>query len=399
MQHRYGVSHFTLKKVLASLELQGSLIKYRNTYRVPSLKTSARQHRAKIVIIGHGNRGGMIELSTIVERRFHRALMYECSRQKLDCESIAYADHQGEPVFYMENGETLSFLRPDEWVLGYILIERNIRNIPECLFRLLQTGFPVSMWREQDAEPFEIKSTRHNKNCAIFDIGFVREPGEAVAHFLLKRGHRKIAYLSPFHGNSWSVRRLEGIVSVFESAGYGRNVVPFTLTKYRSQWNFVEMVIRKYPKDFFVSRHGFTDVLDRRMRDRIDMVSSAAREVLRDNEIFIHMLPLFKQAVKEKEITAWVAGNDHTALLAHRFLRDTGVLMPDTISLVGFDDTIEAMESQITSYSFNVTSLVAAMIGHILRPNDPVYKKGTAGNIIDGTIVERASTGLTMLTR
>ena len=61
-----------------------------------------------------------------------------------------------------------------------------------------------------------------------FQTGFDTSPGEMVGNFLLQLGHRHIAYISPFHGASWSINRYNGLSKTFAFAGYENGVSRFT---------------------------------------------------------------------------------------------------------------------------------------------------------------------------
>ena len=101
----------------------------------------------------------------------------------------------------------------------------------------------------------------------------------------------------------------------------------------------------------------------------------------------------FTRALADPTITAWVAANDDVAVPALEFLRERGVNVPQQISVVGFDDSVNALANQLTSYNINLPAILSASLRHILRTAP--RQTATRAKIvrIDGTAVERAATG------
>jgi DNA-binding LacI/PurR family transcriptional regulator len=70
------------------------------------------------------------------------------------------------------------------------------------------------------------------------------------------------------------------------------------------------------------------------------------------------------------------------------FLHERGVQIPRRISVVGFDDSIEAQIHGLTSYNFNSIGVARGMLAHLLNPH-PVDDFTE----IPGTVVERRTSG------
>jgi DNA-binding LacI/PurR family transcriptional regulator len=47
-----------------------------------------------------------------------------------------------------------------------------------------------------------------------------------------------------------------------------------------------------------------------------------------------------------------------------------GKRVPDDISVIGFDDTVDASRRRLTSYNFDVPRAVSASLRHILGPQE-----------------------------
>jgi DNA-binding LacI/PurR family transcriptional regulator len=113
-----------------------------------------------------------------------------------------------------------------------------------------------------------------------------------------------------------------------------------------------------------------------------------------DTEAVGEMLtPLFDQARRLNNVTAWVADNDATAVHALEYLRGHGIRVPGDIALVGFDNTLDAFTNRISSYDFAAPAILRAALTFVLHPADPVFSGSGSEFVVEGRLVERSSTG------
>jgi LacI family transcriptional regulator len=103
--------------------------------------------------------------------------------------------------------------------------------------------------------------------------------------------------------------------------------------------------------------------------------------------------PLFERALGDRRATAWIGVNDTVALAALAFLRAAGRRVPADLSVVGFDDSNDALRAGLASYDFNLPALAEALVEHVVgwrsrsgRDHSPVAE-------IPGLLVERDSLG------
>jgi len=101
---------------------------------------------------------------------------------------------------------------------------------------------------------------------------------------------------------------------------------------------------------------------------------------------------LFDTISHTDSATAWVAHNDTIALLALDYLQEHHVQLPQELSLIGFDDTLEGFGRGLSSYSFNVTAIVSAMFEHVLAPR----RTGPRSRVVEipGMVLERQTSGI-----
>jgi len=121
-------------------------------------------------------------------------------------------------------------------------------------------------------------------------------------------------------------------------------------------------------------------------------LSHAAARYAATARVYDAMKPLFEKALADPLVTAWVCSNDDAAIMALDFLAKKRCPVPGRISVMGFDDSRQAVEARLTSYNANADRLPQAMMTHILqfrrRPFDrDIYVR------MPGTIMERATTG------
>jgi DNA-binding LacI/PurR family transcriptional regulator len=101
-----------------------------------------------------------------------------------------------------------------------------------------------------------------------------------------------------------------------------------------------------------------------------------------------------RQVLADRERTAWVCVNDDLAIYCLDCLQAAGVAVPREISVVGFDDTLDATRRRLTTYNFNNYGVVRACLEHILRPRTGLPRPRRRGAMeIDGYVVLRQTTG------
>jgi DNA-binding LacI/PurR family transcriptional regulator len=112
---------------------------------------------------------------------------------------------------------------------------------------------------------------------------------------------------------------------------------------------------------------------------------------MEDRHFRAHAEPLFRKALALKRVTAWVCVNDAMALVAQDYLKARKIGMPQRLSLIGFDDTMEAFGQGLSSYNFNVANVVQTMLGHLLKPS---RKSETAAAVeLPGIVMQRTTSG------
>jgi DNA-binding LacI/PurR family transcriptional regulator len=84
--------------------------------------------------------------------------------------------------------------------------------------------------------------------------------------------------------------------------------------------------------------------------------------------------------------------NDFAATLAIDYLKEKNIRAPEHVSIIAFDNTLDAMEYQITTYDFNNNGIVTMMLRYVLAPSTiPANQRGKFIEV-EGRLVVRRST-------
>jgi DNA-binding LacI/PurR family transcriptional regulator len=103
------------------------------------------------------------------------------------------------------------------------------------------------------------------------------------------------------------------------------------------------------------------------------------------------MKPLFEKALRDRSITAWVMANDFAATMAIDYLKGCNIKIPDDLSIISFDNTLDAMEYQLTSYDFNNHGIISLILRFILAPQTLKPERMGGFLEVDGALVIRRS--------
>lgn len=391
LRQRYGVCYRTLKKALESLTGSGLLEPYKKTYRVPSL-LEGRRHT--VVLVSRGSWYGSM-LWTPRSQENLRALESEGSRVGLrlafeNCSFSVMERNRAAPGHIAgrvrrRHREALGYL---VWTLA---MER--AGIPDILEGLLPAGRPISVFDETGGVDYPRELLSH-RQVRVFTASFSPRCGHLVGRYLLGLGHRRVAYLSPFHRSQWSVNRLAGLRAAFVEAGIPDAVRSFTAT---TATDFTQAMGRLHSLHDNVHSLFSTNVRDvqrslERVKGHIADFGAASSRLRTDTGRTDLFDPLLESLLTESDATAIVCGNDTIAVECLHFMQARGKHVPDDYSVIGFDNTPEASYRGLTSFSFNGSAVMHAMLAHVTGTPWPLPHRREATPIeIDGFVVERGS--------
>jgi DNA-binding LacI/PurR family transcriptional regulator len=262
-----------------------------------------------------------------------------------------------------------------------------------------------------------------------------KKAGARIARLLLGLGHTSVAYISSQHMNAYSQQRLEGIQDQFTKAGIAngvhaaitdrieigllhlldisgfeesviRKVVKAggrTESQAQDQWKaWLEFKEQKKPKlvlgqDLRVLKKNLAGIRDLANRDidpgYFDAMCLAALTKSGTQLSRMILAPLFEEALKHQDATAWICVSDGTAIAALEFLRMRNIPVPARISITGFDnEPVDAVTQRLTSFDFNAPAFIHSMLNFIAHPPKPrgTYRHSTIE--VEGIVMQRDTT-------
>jgi DNA-binding LacI/PurR family transcriptional regulator len=129
-----------------------------------------------------------------------------------------------------------------------------------------------------------------------------------------------------------------------------------------------------------------------RMPEHVGMRPDIVRYVMIRHFLYEQLAPLLAAALTDSTITAWVGATDPIALMAQAFLEQHRRKHGGR-SVIGFDNSLLAFANGLSSYDFNIPSLINHLMTHILGPRTRETRvvRGQVTEVA-GFVMARAST-------
>jgi DNA-binding transcriptional regulator YhcF (GntR family) len=364
LRTRYGSSYRTLHRALSHLLSARRVERYGSHYRVfqiPRFTSSA----AIAMVAGEEfirNRGRDASRAGEILRYLERELV----RTSITCLMMSF-----EEVLAADGGPLLQGSATAELghrsLLGVLVQMSTIPHVSldRFLAILARSSLPVAIVDETGYRTRAL-DVRAYPRMRVLGLATGEQAGRDVGAFLQGLGHRRVAYLSPAAHDHWCTSRLRGLVQTMGQEA----VLACSVGRYWYDYALTDRTVR------------LGSPLERQMR-------AEARNKLRALNLYypvdyllplphtypvfagllLHYLaPAFEEALADSAVTAWVAANDVVALAAHDWLRHRGVAVPQTVSLVGFDDSYQAFSREMTSYNFGARSFASAVLEYLVNP-------------------------------
>jgi DNA-binding LacI/PurR family transcriptional regulator len=260
-------------------------------------------------------------------------------------------------------------------------------------YRLFQClKIPVSAWIEDSRilDSVEKYGTRYSK-LTFFDSSYSTIPGYDVGTYLISKGHRHIAFLSPFHASPWSQNRLKGLKKAV-AGQCGSSVVPMVLTDAINDYAYMSKVLANSDFEECFTATGLEHDINNFLAPRIMSIKYKYDILRRDSLIFSDIKPLVDKVISDSSVTALVCVNDLIARLVNEYWNHRGLTKEQRPALIGFDNSFTSIEQQISTYEFNTQGEIQNMINHLRYPGTLLYKKNIPVIRISGRVIERDST-------
>jgi DNA-binding LacI/PurR family transcriptional regulator/DNA-binding transcriptional regulator YhcF (GntR family) len=392
LAQRHGVSVPTLRKALHQLTSEGMLTTRGGRY--VRAFAAIRPH-ATILLLArgelHSDRAGVeAVLAPISQRTMEnlRALEQYCARIGLRLQHVP-CFYEGSTVHAGHGQSELDRVLRDRAVVGALLwcMALSPGAVAQLMQQLHARALAVAVLDEVAAIPDPTHFAGlsgvscHSLACRV-------EEGAAVGRYLLEQGHRRIAFIAGWHEQRWCANRLEGLRQACAAAGEGCEVIACPAAEFEDVGHEQRVVdsVRgslgralasqvRHPDGRRAMPHPAPPLFD-------DLRVAVFRALLRRR-----LQPAFRQAQACPGVTAWVGASDAVALEALDFLRVQRVAVPESLSVIGFDNSMEGAYRGLTSYDFNGPALVRAMV-------DQVVSSGTghaARAAAEGFVMQRGT--------
>ncbi len=394
LRHRYGVSFRTLKKSIDALASEEMIRPYKKRYVIPAISLSGSN--ARVVVLGCGWEDGRI-WADFQDKNYFRILESECIQSRIPLDVVVYYKKNGR-LHFIHSATGGPYDLSNENILGIVYIVANLQVFPEEILKAVSTlKKPIAVLDVIGCFN-DFTSCAENHCIRFFTTTASVFPAKTVARYLLSLKHTRIAFISPFHKAPWSKIRCQSCMSIYQDAGITGGVEPLVLDRYAFQWDFLQGPGKRDNLRSLISQ--YTQLKNRShpgISGKFGTLQYGLSKYLTEwncavGEIYTVMRPLFDKALHDPSITAWVMANDFAATLAIDYLKELHYRTPEDVSIIAFDNTLDAMEYQITTYDFNNNGIVTMMLRSILAPSTIPVNQGKGMFEVEGRIVVRRST-------
>jgi DNA-binding LacI/PurR family transcriptional regulator/DNA-binding transcriptional regulator YhcF (GntR family) len=389
---RYGTCAATVRKALANLEGEKLISRYCRGYQV--CRPGCAQARHRLVVIAKTDSIQLLSQSTPRSTEFWHQLENECRIRNAAIEISAFGNIR---QLLANSGKSVKAGKQQPpAVRGFIVLAQGATfgELQETLALLKETFVPTAVLDETGDTTIPSLSMATTR-MRLFVMSLSDLPGKIVGNYLLQHGHKQIAYVGGFIKDSWSYNRYLGLVSACRFAGVPDGVVLSGENWQEEYRRFFEAVPGTQP---YMNALPLVSRL-------CSLVGPAPKTEMRETYLagILPFLwpkklealaqPLFEKTLGLKGPTAWVVESDFLARMALHYLRAKKIKIPNSISVVGFDNTIEALGDGLTSYDFNVAGLVRAIMAHLFTPRLSLLNTRNQPFELEGVVMERGSSG------
>jgi len=373
---RYDVCVPTVGKALRALSAEGFLQGKGVHWRLPA--RSVQGNTRKVVRLLCSSTPGALRLETQREQEFMRTLVEESQRMGLELQVIGYEDRSEHPHFFSRGAKSLR-LPKDPRLLGTIFSSWHMRDAGACLAMVARENLPVSIWWEGAHQGnVQRQFAKVGQRC-FFDVGYGEEPGHTVGAYLHGLGHRRIAFLSPFHASDWSRERCRGLQRELQKTG--GTLETWVMEEMQNPWTLRDQVIadtkwNQLPnalQTMFQTCGGDTQLTP---WEELAPLKERAFDLAQMQRMRALLHPLFERVARKSQASAWVLANDLVGLMAQDFWMQSGTSVSRWPHLVAFDNTLESYVRGLDSYEFNTLGLVQQMLYHLVAPRHPQFSSG-----------------------
>lgn len=394
LTQRYGTSASVMRQVLRTLAGNGVLAPHGRGYRLAAAEPASSTGTIVLIAITR-------TVTTLIRQsprspELWRTFEYQARTLGTAIRLVAFHSAAGLERFpYFPFSDIVSYDRQRS-VLGYLVLSQGFTDewLGLLLSLLQQTGKPVSVMDEYGEASLKraAATVGHHPRFRFFPLGTTPRAGQAVGRYLLSTGHRRVVCYRPPEDRNWVVNRLAGLREAYAQAG-----LPDAVCEVEAGPGGVDEGESAALEHLAGYRHvlqGFEELQAQLHAPRDRLFSGDIASLLNSEYVRHRLARAYARGRQIEDATAWVGIGDPFILPALPYLGSRRIRVPGQISLVGMDDSVEALTEGISSYNFNVPTVARTMLEHLMTWS-PKRARQPAAPIeeIPGTVVERSSSG------
>lgn len=389
LARRYDTSPRTAGVALGRLAETGVVVPYKRGYRVPALP--ARPGHNRLVVFTRELYTHHTLEMPLRRQELFRALEQRCHQANIELAFVRYRYVMGKLILDDTARCLVSSDEALDAAYGFVIWASGLEqiDIPHLLARLAALRKPVAVL--DDTGERGLASVVRQPLQRVFSLSHSAQAGRAMGTYLLRREHRNVAYFSTDHAAAWSRRRLHGLRETLGGAAI--SVEEYTVDGRQSAEPLDETLrINAAIERMVASGLSLDRAIDQEVRRAMTRMKGHIRAQIRRDRRVARVEELLEKALAARRATVWIGASDEVALHCLEFLHSRSIHVPGDISVVGFDDTLEAYAARLTSYNFNVPAVLDAMLEHVLRPTTgALSREKLPVSEIEGFVVERES--------
>lgn len=384
----YGVGRDKLRRVLATLVDTGYLQRDGRAYVQPE---GAHSPSLTLHLIAVGDNQGVLGQQAFHQLPLLEQLEEECRHRTLGFRAHILPRGFGQPSLNTPAEREIRAAGARGTTVGFVICSMFVT--PQLLDRLrhiIPDGLPVA-FLDDAGNGDALMRGLPPRAWHLFTMTQSPLAGRIAARHLIERGHRRLAYITAWQDQPWSRNRWHGIQQACRALG--RTCTADLLAPSTAE-GYVQTTRRDAPVygkiDNALAQCTFIPSPDsEQFRVIRDETTNVVERYEKRHALRTMLDSCLERALHNSRATAWLASSDQVAEAALMFLRDRKVAVPDTLSLLSFDDSQAAIRSHISSYNFNPYGLASAMVGYALDPGRFRRAHPEAVTEVEGFVRER----------
>jgi len=388
LRGRFGVANRTISRAIADLYRDGLVDIVGKSYC--AAMPSARRAFVRIGFLAYSWYSGPLTLYPF-EQELLRTIESACSRARVELTIIRYNTH-GE---YADQSDRAPVDRIAHGALDGLVLPIWSRNCLEggVLDVCMRSGLPLVAI--DTAGGWNFPPLRRGKRWLHLQPTIPQGAGRQVGRILISKGHRRVAYISPFHRDPWSIQLLNGLTAAFDEAVLPEGIVECTHAGSNENSDYYTNNRRRFPMDALLKtldtwkRHSdpvhSDHIITWAPKEFIEQFWIAAMRRVCDD--------LYRKSAASSGVTCWACANGQVAGFAADWI-DTHMPKPALRPyLISFNGSIDSALRRITTYDADMYALGKVTLDFLLnRQSFADYAPARSGIVeIPGCIVERGS--------